>query len=163
MEPNNFDREKLDLEKEKFNKDVQLKEAEFKLKEEEFDLKKKELRKNRYKLTQVHATIVAACVTILGPSAAIYVKYRLDQQTEKQSIIKVDPPVRDSLSSGIIQPVRKTHPPTTTHVFICNSKTAGKYHKSDSCYHLKACKSKITKISQDQAHEMGRELCGDER
>jgi hypothetical protein len=48
-------------------------------------------------------------------------------------------------------------------VFICHSKGASKYHYSETCRGLNACKHEIKKVSISSAKEMGYELCGWEK
>ncbi|RXR21631.1 hypothetical protein [Flavobacterium stagni] len=45
-------------------------------------------------------------------------------------------------------------------VFICVSKTAHKYHFSESCRGLRACKHEIAKKSLKEAQALGYTLCG---
>lgn len=44
-------------------------------------------------------------------------------------------------------------------VYICTSSSATKYHNSDKCWGLNRCKSKIEKVSIDDAEEMGYTPC----
>jgi hypothetical protein len=166
MKPINLEQEKLNLEKEKFNRDIQIKESELKLKQEEFDLKKKELRNSRYKPTQAQATILAAFLTLFGVIAGIYIKHDIEQKQEgpkqQTSITKTDSTVTKH-ELPIKPPPAKMHPQLVMQVYICDSRTASKYHKSAFCGHLKTCKSQIMKISLKEAQDRGRTLCGHEQ
>lgn len=46
------------------------------------------------------------------------------------------------------------------NVFICNSKSAAKYHYSPTCRGLNACKHEIIKITLEDAQARGFGLCG---
>lgn len=45
-------------------------------------------------------------------------------------------------------------------VFICGSNGAKKYHFSETCRGLNACKHEIKKMALQDAKEIGLELCG---
>ncbi|MAN27919.1 MAG: hypothetical protein CMH15_08625 [Mesonia sp.] len=45
-------------------------------------------------------------------------------------------------------------------VFICDSQTAKKYHYTNDCRGLNACKACIKKISLEDAKKLKRSLCG---
>jgi hypothetical protein len=157
MQPNNFDREKLDLEKEKFSKDVQFKEAELKLKEDEFNLKKKEL--NRYKLTPARATIIAAFLGILGIIGGNYLKYIFEQKPAPEEPVSFISPVDTTAPDA-----RENIPPEvytnhTTLVYICDSKSAGVYHRTTGCSSFSHCKGEIKRVSLKQALAMSRRPC----
>jgi hypothetical protein len=47
-----------------------------------------------------------------------------------------------------------------TKVYICGPKGAKKYHYSESCRGLTACKHEIVKTSLSQAQSYGLTLCG---
>jgi hypothetical protein len=49
---------------------------------------------------------------------------------------------------------------TETKVYICGSAGAKKYHYSETCRGLNACKDQTAKISLKQAQENGLTLCG---
>ncbi|MBZ4188862.1 hypothetical protein [Niabella beijingensis] len=49
---------------------------------------------------------------------------------------------------------------TTTTVYICNSKTATKYHHTETCRGLKNCNYRIIQITLDSAKKRNRTLCG---
>lgn len=51
-------------------------------------------------------------------------------------------------------------PAVETSVYICGSTGAKKYHYSESCRGLNACKHTIVKVSLNQAQGYGLELCG---
>ena len=46
------------------------------------------------------------------------------------------------------------------HVYICDSKTAKKYHYKKDCRGLNACKAEIVKITLSDALDSKRTLCG---
>lgn len=48
----------------------------------------------------------------------------------------------------------------TTQVYICGPKGAKKYHLTDSCRGLSACKHETVKVSLSQAENFGLSLCG---
>ena len=45
-------------------------------------------------------------------------------------------------------------------VYVCDSPNAKKYHLSDTCRGLNACKHQIVKITQSKARDLGLTLCG---
>ena len=45
-------------------------------------------------------------------------------------------------------------------VYVCESKSAKKYHLSETCRGLNPCKHKIVKTTQSKARDMGLTLCG---
>ncbi|MGL2965886.1 hypothetical protein [Flavobacterium sp. XGLA_31] len=45
-------------------------------------------------------------------------------------------------------------------VYICDSKYATKYHYSDTCRGLNACKHEIVKLTVEKAKKRGFTLCG---
>jgi hypothetical protein len=45
-------------------------------------------------------------------------------------------------------------------VFICGSTGASKYHYSESCRGLNACKHQIVKVTLNEAKNLGLTLCG---
>jgi hypothetical protein len=45
-------------------------------------------------------------------------------------------------------------------VYICGSQGAKKYHFTESCRGLNACKHEIYKVTQKEAQNLGLELCG---
>jgi hypothetical protein len=47
-----------------------------------------------------------------------------------------------------------------TNVYICDSKTATKYHLKKDCRGLNACKSKVVKITLTDAKKEKKKLCG---
>lgn len=47
-----------------------------------------------------------------------------------------------------------------TNVYICRSAGAKKYHYSESCRGLNACKDQTAQISLKQAQDKGLTLCG---
>lgn len=47
-----------------------------------------------------------------------------------------------------------------SNVFICNSKTAKKYHLSKDCRGLSNCKAETIRITLSKAKELKRTLCG---
>jgi hypothetical protein len=47
-----------------------------------------------------------------------------------------------------------------TNVYICGSAGAKKYHYSESCRGLNACKDQTAKVSLKQAQDNGLTLCG---
>lgn len=47
-----------------------------------------------------------------------------------------------------------------TSVYICGSTGAKKYHYTESCRGLNACKHQIVKVSLNKAQEYGLTLCG---
>jgi hypothetical protein len=49
---------------------------------------------------------------------------------------------------------------TKTEVYICGTKGAKKYHYSEHCRGLNACKHEITKTTRSKAEELGLTLCG---
>ncbi len=49
---------------------------------------------------------------------------------------------------------------TKKEVYICNSKSASKYHKKEFCRGLSACKKETKKITLKEAKERGFTLCG---
>ncbi len=49
--------------------------------------------------------------------------------------------------------------PTSTNVYICNSKNAPKYHLKSNCKGLTNCSYKTKKITLNEAKKMGRTLC----
>lgn len=51
-------------------------------------------------------------------------------------------------------------PKKSGDVYICVSKTASKYHYSESCRGLGACKHTISKVSLSEAKKSGYSLCG---
>jgi hypothetical protein len=48
----------------------------------------------------------------------------------------------------------------TKNVYICGAKGAKKYHYSETCRGLNACKHEIVKKSLKEAQNLGLELCG---
>lgn len=46
------------------------------------------------------------------------------------------------------------------NVYICNSRSASKYHYSETCRGLNACKHEIVKVTLKEAKERGYGLCG---
>ena len=48
----------------------------------------------------------------------------------------------------------------TSAVYICVSKTATKYHLSDTCKGLSRCTHKISKVTLKEAKAGGYKLCG---
>ena len=44
-------------------------------------------------------------------------------------------------------------------VYICTGPSATKYHDSDECWGLNRCKSRIKKVSIEEAEEMGYDPC----
>lgn len=50
------------------------------------------------------------------------------------------------------------HPDNT--VYVCDSKGAKKYHFSETCRGLGACKHQIIKTTKSKAREIGLTLCG---
>ena len=46
-----------------------------------------------------------------------------------------------------------------TTVYVCDSKGATRYHFSDTCRGLNACKHQIVKTTQSKAEDMGLTLC----
>lgn len=46
------------------------------------------------------------------------------------------------------------------YVYICDSKTAKKYHYDKNCRGIKSCKFKIVKITLSEAEEKNKTLCG---
>lgn len=50
--------------------------------------------------------------------------------------------------------------PADKEVYICDSKTATKYHYNDKCRGLSNCKHDIVKIKLTVAEKDGRTLCG---
>lgn len=44
-------------------------------------------------------------------------------------------------------------------VFICTTKSSKKYHLKKDCRGLKKCSSKIKKITQKKAENVGRTIC----
>jgi len=46
------------------------------------------------------------------------------------------------------------------NVYICNSKYAAKYHYSETCRGLNACKHEIIKMTLKEAKAKGFDLCG---
>jgi len=49
---------------------------------------------------------------------------------------------------------------TYYNVYICDSKTAKKYHLKKDCRGLSNCKSEVKKITLTKAKELKRTLCG---
>lgn len=49
---------------------------------------------------------------------------------------------------------------STDNVYICLSKTASKYHYSESCRGLNNCTHTISKVTFETAKEKGYTLCG---
>jgi len=49
---------------------------------------------------------------------------------------------------------------TFYNVFICDSKTAKKYHLKEDCRGLSNCKAKTKKITLKEAKDLNRTLCG---
>lgn len=45
-------------------------------------------------------------------------------------------------------------------VYICNSKSASKYHYSETCRGLKGCKHEVVKMTLKEAKGKGFTLCG---
>ena len=45
-------------------------------------------------------------------------------------------------------------------VYVCDSPNEKKYHLSETCRGLNACKHKIVKTTQSKAQEIGLTLCG---
>lgn len=54
--------------------------------------------------------------------------------------------------TGFIRPANE--------VYICNSKSATKYHYKETCRGLNACKHDVVKIKLDEAKTNGYGLCG---
>jgi hypothetical protein len=52
------------------------------------------------------------------------------------------------------------HTANVVAVYICVSKTASKYHYSQSCTGLNRCSHKIEKVSISDAKNRGYSLCG---
>ncbi len=52
------------------------------------------------------------------------------------------------------------HTSVVTNVYICGSAGAKKYHYSESCRGLNACKKQTAKVSLKQAQDSGLTLCG---
>jgi hypothetical protein len=50
--------------------------------------------------------------------------------------------------------------PIATKVYICGPKGAKKYHYSENCRGLTACRHEIVKTSLSQAQNYGLTLCG---
>lgn len=50
--------------------------------------------------------------------------------------------------------------PHNSKVYICGPQGAKKYHYSNSCRGLSACKHQINEVSKDKAISMGLTLCG---
>jgi hypothetical protein len=50
--------------------------------------------------------------------------------------------------------------PSESDVYICVSKTASKYHLSESCKGLSRCTHTISKVSLSDANKRGYTLCG---
>ncbi|WP_316633532.1 hypothetical protein [uncultured Flavobacterium sp.] len=50
--------------------------------------------------------------------------------------------------------------PVETKVYICGPTGAKKYHYTDNCRGLTACRHEITKVSISQAQGYGLTLCG---
>lgn len=50
-----------------------------------------------------------------------------------------------------------------TEVFICDSKTAKKYHYDENCRGLGSCKHDIKRVKLSEAEKTGRTLCGWEK
>lgn len=50
--------------------------------------------------------------------------------------------------------------PAETKVYICGPKGAKKYHYTENCRGLAACKHEIVKTSLSQAQKYGLTLCG---
>ncbi|TPG42060.1 hypothetical protein [Flavobacterium pectinovorum] len=50
--------------------------------------------------------------------------------------------------------------PVETKVYICGPTGAKKYHLTDNCRGLTACRHEITKVSISQAQRYGLTLCG---
>ncbi len=48
----------------------------------------------------------------------------------------------------------------TTDVYICVSKTASKYHLSETCKGLSRCTHTISKVTLKEAKSSGYKLCG---
>ena len=46
------------------------------------------------------------------------------------------------------------------HVYICDSKTAKKYHYKKDCRGLNACKAEVVKVTLADAKESKKTLCG---
>lgn len=53
--------------------------------------------------------------------------------------------------------------PSNSDVYICVSKTATKYHLSESCKGLSRCTHQVKKISKAEAKKLGYNLCGWEK
>ncbi len=49
---------------------------------------------------------------------------------------------------------------SSSDVYICISKTASKYHLSESCKGLSRCTHQVKKTSKDEAKRLGYTLCG---
>ena len=47
-----------------------------------------------------------------------------------------------------------------TTVYVCDSPNAKKYHFSETCRGLNACKHQIVKTTQSKARDIGLTLCG---
>ncbi len=50
-----------------------------------------------------------------------------------------------------------------TQVYICDSKTAKKYHLKANCRGLRNCTHKVIKVTIDEAQKRGKTLCGWEK
>lgn len=50
--------------------------------------------------------------------------------------------------------------PKETYVYICKSKGGKKYHYTEDCKGLKACKHTIEKLTLKEAKAIGKTLCG---
>lgn len=46
------------------------------------------------------------------------------------------------------------------NVYICDSKGAKKYHLTETCRGLNACKHEIVKVTLKEAKDKGLDLCG---
>jgi len=46
------------------------------------------------------------------------------------------------------------------HVYICDSKSAKKYHYKKDCRGLNACKAEVVKVTLTDAKESKKTLCG---
>lgn len=47
----------------------------------------------------------------------------------------------------------------TNEVWICMGKKSHAYHSNDECYGIKACRSRVRKVSLEEAISMGRTPC----
>jgi 5-bromo-4-chloroindolyl phosphate hydrolysis protein len=51
----------------------------------------------------------------------------------------------------------------TTSVYICDSRTAKRYHLRSDCKGLSHCSHRVVKISLEEAKKRGKTLCGLEK